>query len=135
MKIDRDCGGPVCWCGRPATQHDDTVRGFLNSPSSDAEHIATTVETLRLAVPLHIAEIRHQIRTEGLTQDHISARLDRATDTLGAYGDALLFTPGPVSRSRHRTAQAFNTLAYGLAVAAMQPGGIHYGGVHWEATT
>lgn len=88
------------------------------------------VETLRLAVPLHIAEIR----AEGLTARQLQARLSRAASDIGQYGDLLMYGGGKTAKSRANLRAAFNSLAYGIAVAAMQPGGIHYGGIHWELT-
>jgi hypothetical protein len=129
--IMRDCGGPVCWCGADALVHSDRDKGQLNSAASDTRVMATLAETLTLAVPFHLA----QIITCRLTEAQIRARLDHIVSDLGMYGAALYFMPGPVSKSKHRTAQAFNDLAFGIAAAARQPGGIHYAGVHWETTS
>jgi hypothetical protein len=126
--IDRDCGGPVCWCGRAVWTYGTEQGEHLNARPSEASHMIPLVETLRLAVPLHVAEIL----ATPLTDSQFQARLSKASTAVGTYGDLLLFG-GKTAKSRAHTAEAFNALAFGIAAAAMQPGGIHYGGVHWEA--
>jgi hypothetical protein len=126
--IARDCGGPVCWCGSAAHSYSTKQGEHLNARPSEAALMIPLVETLRLAVPLHLV----QINAEGLTSNQVQARLSKAAGAIGTYGDLLLYG-GRTAKSREHTAEAFNALAYGIAVAAMQPGGIHYGGVHWEA--
>ena len=128
--IMRDTGGDVCWCGAHVWTH-STARGeHLNAKPSDAEHMVPLAETLRLAVPLHIAEIRSQ----NLTSNQFHARLSKAATDIGQYGDLLMYGGGKSAKSRGHLRDAFNSLAYGIAVASMQPGGIHYGGIHWEHT-
>jgi hypothetical protein len=126
--IARDCGGPVCWCGMTAHTYSSKQGKHLNARPSEAAHMMPLVETLRLAVPLHLV----QIRSEVLTANQVQARLSKAATAVGTYGDLLMYG-GKTPKSRQHTAEAFNALAFGIAVAAMQPGGIHYGGVHWEA--
>lgn len=127
--IARDCGGPVCWCGMNVWTYSTNQSSHLNARPSEAAHMIPLVETLRVAVPLHLAEVR----SARLTTEQVQARLSKAATAIGTYGDLLLYG-GKTTKSRGHTAEAFNALAYGLAVAAMQPGGIHYGGIHWEAT-
>jgi len=81
------------------------------------------VETLRLAVPLRIAD---------LASRHVNtfALLDDAARDVGTYGDALLYG-ARTSNGAKRISQAFNALATGIAIAC-QHGPIHFGGVHWE---
>jgi hypothetical protein len=125
--IARDCGGPVCWCGSTVHTYSTKQGEHLNARPAEASHMIPLVETLRLAVPLHVVEVLAQ----SLTANQMHARLSKAATAVGSYGDLLLYG-GKTAKSRQHTAEAFNALAYGLAVCSMQPGGIHYGGVHWE---
>jgi len=79
------------------------------------------LETLRLAVPMHIAELRP------LAPERRAAIASRCATVLGSHGDALQFG------GKH-CAEAFNALARGLAAAALTaPGGIDALGGHWCA--
>lgn len=80
------------------------------------------VITLQAAVPLHIDKVRRLSAAE-------RSRLARsAADTVAAHGDNILFK----SKKAGDTAHAFNELARGLAVLALQPGGVTFAGCHWE---
>jgi len=79
---------------------------------------------LTVAVPMWI----DQIRAEHLTDDQRIARAKRCGDHIAHHGDAILYRD-------KKTPQAFNALAEGLALAAFQPGGVSFAGMHWEATT
>jgi hypothetical protein len=125
--IMRDCGGETCWCGANARTYSTAQGQHLNARPSEAAHMIPLVETLRLAVPFHIAEIR----TWNLTDNQFHSRLSTAATAVGTYGDVLLYG-AKSGKSRRRIAEAFNALALGIAASAMVPGGIHYGGVHWE---
>lgn len=127
--IARDCGGPVCWCGMTVHTYSTRQGQFLNSRPAEASHMIPLVETLRLSVPLHIAEIL----ATPLTEQQFYSRLNKAATAIGQYGDVMLYG-AKTPKSRRHISEAFNALAYGIAVCAMQPGGIHYGGVHWEAS-
>lgn len=76
-------------------------------------------ETLRLAVPMHMHELRR------LPVDSIlEIASDTATD-IGTHGDDLQFG------GKH-CAQAFNALARGLAAASLiAQGGVTFQGLHW----
>lgn len=77
------------------------------------------VETLRLAVPMHMDELR------GLPHDVLVGIARQSAVTVGSHGDALQFG------GRH-CAEAFNALARGLAVAALTAwGGVTFRGLHW----
>lgn len=78
------------------------------------------IETLRLAVPLWITQIRGWNEAERIRRAGICAQY------IASHGDALQFTS-------KNTAEAFNRLAEGLAVAAFNPGGVTFGDQHWEA--
>lgn len=76
-------------------------------------------ETLRLAVPMHIEELR------GLDGDRLAEVARSHAMTVGTHGDDLQFG------GRH-CAEAFNALARGLAAAALTAwGGITFNGLHW----
>lgn len=82
-------------------------------------------ETLRLAVPLHIADIAC------LTVEQRMAIAGRCAGVVGEMGDLLMFA-SKTEKGRRRTAEAFTALARGLACAAYQPGGATFAGMHWE---
>jgi hypothetical protein len=85
-----------------------------------AEHQRMVLrETLRLAVPLHMVELRD--RPAWI----LAAVASDAATTIGSQGDVLLF-------GGKGCAQAFNALARGLAAAALTAeGGVDYLGLHW----
>lgn len=84
----------------------------------------TLVETLRLAVPLHIMDVA------GLTPAQRQAVANRCAATVGGRGDTLLFK-GRTAAGRRSTGEAFNSLARGLACLAYLPGGVAIAGLHW----
>lgn len=80
-------------------------------------------ETLRLAVPLHINELR------GRAPETLTAISSRAATTVGSKGDTLQF-----GGRRGEAAEVFNALARGLAAAALvADGGVDFLGLHWCA--
>lgn len=82
---------------------------------------AVLIETLRIAVPLYLLEIRHMIPEQ-------RAALGRKTaDVIAHKGDVLMFG----GSRKGETAGAFNALAQGLAAAAYLPGGVTFAGLHW----
>ncbi|MFD8626664.1 hypothetical protein ACFV4E_22735 [Streptomyces hygroscopicus] len=77
------------------------------------------LETLRLAVPMHMAELRP------LEPSHRAEIASRCATVIGSHGDALQFG------GKH-CREAFNALARGLAAAALTvPGGVDFLGAHW----
>jgi hypothetical protein len=78
---------------------------------------------LAAAVPLWIAEVRH------LTFEQRAARAKICADVTASRGDVILYR----SVRRGATAEAFNALAEGLAIAACHPGGVTAFGQHWCA--
>lgn len=96
---------------------------------ANAEHVAiaddarqiTLVETLALAVPLWMDEIRD------LTDAQRVARAKRCGAMVAERGDVLQFG----STRPGKAAEVFNALAEGLACAAYQPGGVTFAGRHW----
>lgn len=82
------------------------------------------VETLRLAVPLHIAELR------GASDRQRAFWGNDAANTVAAHGDILQYG-GKTPKSRKQVAATFNQLARGLACMAYSPGGVTFMGVHW----
>jgi hypothetical protein len=92
--------------------------------ANPADDMRTMVllETLRLAVPLHIDDMRH------LDPQHLTRVAQSAAATVGSRGDDLQFG------GRH-CAEAFNALARGLAAAALVAwGGVTFNGLHWCPT-
>jgi hypothetical protein len=79
------------------------------------------IETLRFAVPLWIVKVRAWTAAERIRRAGTCAHI------IASHGDALQFP------EKNTTAMAFNALAEGLAIAALQPGGVTYGDQHWEA--
>lgn len=78
-------------------------------------------ETLRLAVPMHMVEL------EGLPADMLTGIATAAAVTVGTHGDDLQF-------GGKRCAATFNSLARGLAAAALTAwGGVTWEGLHWCA--
>lgn len=78
------------------------------------------IETLKLAVPLHIDDLRDATPQQ-------RQRLAReAAQVIASQGDVLMF-----GGRKGAAANAFNHLARGLAAAAYQPGGVDFAGQHW----
>lgn len=79
---------------------------------------AVLLESLRVAVPLHIVKVS--------TWDEYSRQLEasRFSDIVAAHGDDLLY-------GGEHCARAFNALAAGLAILAHRPGGVTLYGLHW----
>lgn len=79
------------------------------------------LETLRLAVPMHMDEL------QGFTPERRCEIASRCATVLGSHGDALQFG------GKH-CREAFNALARGLAAAALTAaGGVDALGGHWCA--
>ncbi|MGW4075950.1 hypothetical protein ACWELB_20975 [Streptomyces asiaticus] len=92
----------------------------MDSTMSDMQRIVL-LETLRLAVPMHMDDLR------GSTPEQRCAIASRCATVIGSHGDALQFG------GKH-CAEAFNALARGLAAAALTaPGGVDALGGHWCA--
>ena len=81
---------------------------------------AVLIETLQLAVPLYIVELRRMLpaRRQAIARE--------ASALIAERGDVLQF-----GGKEGTTAGAFNALAKGLAAAAYQPGGVKFAGQHW----
>ncbi|MFE3579321.1 hypothetical protein [Streptomyces vinaceus] len=80
------------------------------------------VESLRVAVPLHMMQLASRSPVE-LQQ----VAVESAT-VIGSQGDVLQFR----SAKRGETAKAFNSLARGLAAGALVAhGGASFAGLHW----
>lgn len=80
------------------------------------------LETLRLAVPLHITELAER------PVEQLLAMAARDAETVGTHGDDLQYG------GKH-CAPAFNALARGLAIAALTAwGGVTWHGLHWCRT-
>lgn len=80
------------------------------------------METLRIAVPLHMAKLQR------LPVEHLLALAARDAETVGTHGDDLQYG------GKH-CAPAFNALARGLAITALTAwGGVTWQGLHWCRT-
>jgi hypothetical protein len=77
---------------------------------------------LAVAVPLWIERYRHSNAEEATRRAHICVQ------TVAEHGDVILY------RSKGETAEAFNRLAEGIAIASFQAGGITIFGLHFETT-
>lgn len=77
---------------------------------------------LELAVPLRILEVR------GLSWELRKELAAEAEQEIASHGDNILFQ----GAKKGDTARAFVALATGLAVLALQPGGVTFAGRHWE---
>ncbi|MGW1815545.1 hypothetical protein ACWCQM_18535 [Streptomyces sp. NPDC002125] len=97
------------------------VRRSESTQNAAAVNVAL-LETLRLAVPLHIAELRDR------PTDVLVAIASESASVVGSKGDVLQFH----SPKRGAAAEAFNALARGLAAAAIVThGGVTFAGSHW----
>lgn len=97
---------------------------YRSLPPQSITEVGVLVETLRLAVPFWIVELRR------FTPEQRMARANRCATVVGSKGDALQFK-GKTASGRRNTIDAFNSLAEGLACAAYLPGGITFAGLHW----
>lgn len=88
---------------------------------ADDRRYDALMETLALAVPLRIWELQSR------TPEQRCVIAKRCAQVVGERGDNLMFG----SKRKGETAQVFNALAEGLAVAAYQPGGVTFAGRHW----
>lgn len=90
---------------------------------------ATTMVFLRLAVPLWVERYRD------LPASICNARAHAIAPTLASHqGVAAIIDPdarGTVKKGS--MGGAFNLLAEGLALMSLCPGGVDFGGEHWEA--
>jgi hypothetical protein len=116
--------------------------GYPMRAERDAQHRDTFVEALRAAVPLWMAhwwrwppEIREARgrycgQIVGTFGDQIQwpskGTKDRVVQEATDEQDAIVHAGSP------GTAEAFNRLAEGLAIAAYHPGGVTAFGQHWE---
>lgn len=89
---------------------------------NDPPHAATLEATLSLAVPLWI----HRVREWSV--EHRLERARACAQIVAEKGDVLQY-----GGKKGEAADAFNRLAEGLAIAAFQPGGVKFRGMHWES--
>lgn len=81
-------------------------------------------ETLRVAVPLRIAEL--QQLPPAVRNRRVAKWAATAVDPIASQGDALQF-----GGERGQAASVFNSLARGLAALAHAPGGVTFADTHW----
>jgi len=109
MRICRRCGG----IRRPMPEKSDSL-----VPSANP---ALLYAAIGCAVPLEIAAVA------AWSDDERMRVADELASVLGELGDVLEF--GAPKSINVRT--PFVALARGLAIAAYQPGGVCFGGMHW----
>lgn len=93
-------------------------------PALNRQEASLLRNTLRLAIPLRIMQFEKQGGPTGTD-------FDRARDfgpVLAEKGDVLQFG----GKHKGEAAQLFNELARTIAVLAFQPGGVKFGGDHWQ---
>jgi hypothetical protein len=90
-------------------------------PADDGEYPVALVPALSAAVPLWAEKVRAMTPSQRAERAHVCAAY------VAAHGDALIYRSRPGA-----TAEAFNRLAEGLAVAAFTPGGVTFAGMHFE---
>lgn len=86
------------------------------------DDLAGLDELLSFAVPLRMWELRAY--TQPLTPAQRHARMSRCAVTIGSHGDALQFRTA-------KTKVAIAALIDGLALAAFEPEGMTWRGLHW----
>jgi hypothetical protein len=120
----------------------DSVTGYPRRAERDAQSRDAFVEALRAAVPLWMA---HWWRWPPSIRE---ARGRYCGQVVGTFGDRIQWPCRPhrprvvqeatedqeaiVHPGSPGTAEAFNRLAEGLAIAAFAPGGVTAFGQHWE---
>lgn len=77
---------------------------------------------LDAAVPLWIMEVRTWTPERRAERAHVCGQ------HVAEHGDVIQF------REKHKTSEAFNRLAEGLALLSFAPGGVTFEGAHWETT-
>lgn len=77
--------------------------------------------SLEAAVPLWIDRVRR------VPFEQRAERAKTLADVVASKGDVLQF-----GGKSGEAAEAFNALAEGLAIAALQPGGVTFHELHWE---
>lgn len=91
-------------------------------PAARHDDLAGLGETLSFAVPLRMWELRAY--TWPLTTAQRHARMSRCAVTVGSHGDALQWPTA-------KTKVAIAGLIEGLALAAFEPEGVTWRGLHW----
>jgi len=83
------------------------------------------LDSLEVAVPLAIEEVRHWTPERRLRYCHANAQV------IAEQADVLLFGGG----EKGQPAQVFTVLAFALACLAFQPGGVRdFAGRRWDAS-
>lgn len=78
---------------------------------------------LEVAVPMWIDRIRDW------SVDERTRRAGELVDAIASHGDDLFGRP---KGKRGQSAEAFNRTAEALAIGSYQPGGVSFGGLHWQ---
>lgn len=85
---------------------------------------------LGATVPLSIQNI---IESGGITQEHLNYAKQYADLLAGPPCEDLMYKPSR-KKDKGKSAEMFNALTRTLAIAAFQPGGIDFLGLHFEAS-
>jgi hypothetical protein len=98
------------------------------------KHFSTQEENLRMAlevaVPFRIEEVRRW------PWDVVKQRAEECGELICYCGDALMFGTASTKKKGekgYRARDVFNALVDALAIGALQPGGIYFGILHFEA--
>jgi len=102
---------------------------------TEAQRRELLLLSLRTLVPLWIAHARHWTTEQRCARAHeasgVIAGGEKCDELRGRHGN------GPASFANGSPlgdGAILNSLAMGIALLALQPGGIDYAGAHWEAT-
>lgn len=108
---------------------------------SDAERAAILSTALAFAVPFWIEDVRHLSEEEraklAIECSRVISWGDKHDEMRGQHGSGpALFACGEASRGTNKggPAAVFNALAKGLAIAALQPGGVRFLDQHWQVS-
>lgn len=111
-------------CNFDRSKHGDGNRGSFDF-STQASILHTT---LQCAVPLWVhkwLDLEKRLPFD-MVNDRMSRRAKECADYVAEHGDALMF------RVKGISAEAFNRIAEGIAIASFSPGGIKAFGSRWE---
>jgi len=102
---------------------------------TDAQRRELLLASLQILVPLWIGHARGWTPEQRCARAHeasgVIALGEKCDDMRGRHGN------GPAhfaNGSANGDGAVLNSLAMGIALLALQPGGIDYAGAHWEAT-
>jgi hypothetical protein len=107
---------------------DMTLDERLKAISADRMTIEERLKSELLAVHLAVAVPLWIERYRDTNAEEARRRAQICVQVTAEHGDLIQY------RSKNETAEAFNRLAEGVAIASFQPGGITIFGLHFETT-